>query len=163
MPLEPTFSNLTYTCEPESFSWTSGGIFANNRQEWKWNGFLHSVDDHPAVVIEELDEKQWYKHGQRHRAEHLGPAWSKGTPYWDAYYNSGVLHRVNGPAMINPHVEKWYQFNERHRADGPAVEHVNGTKEWWLSGRHFNKLDDWLTYNKTISDDMKLMIKITYG
>ena len=30
---------------------------------------------------------------------------------------------------------KWYQCDILHREEGPAVEYLDGSKEWWLSGK----------------------------
>ncbi len=29
----------------------------------------------------------------------------------------------------------WYRRGKLHREDGPAVEHADGTKEWYVSGK----------------------------
>ena len=31
---------------------------------------------------------------------------------------------------------RWYLNGQLHREDGPAVEYANGTKEWWVDGKH---------------------------
>jgi hypothetical protein len=35
----------------------------------------------------------------------------------------------------------WFMNDKLHREDGPAIEHVNGTKMWWLNGRAYSKED----------------------
>ncbi|NJO58776.1 MAG: hypothetical protein HC836_10640 [Richelia sp. RM2_1_2] len=42
----------------------------------------------------------------------------------------GVLHRIDGPAVIWPDGSKeWYKNGRLHRIDGPAIEWVIGTKD----------------------------------
>jgi Mor family transcriptional regulator len=34
----------------------------------------------------------------------------------------------------------WYNLNgQRHREDGPALEYADGTKEWYLNGKHLTE------------------------
>ena len=49
--------------------------------------------------------------------------------------SKGLLHRLDGPAMIFPDGSKFWILNgERHRENGPAVEWAGGSKEWWING-----------------------------
>ena len=56
---------------------------------------------------------------------------------------SEVLHRVDGPAVehTSPAVEhldgtkEWWLFGKRHRLDGPAVERVDGEKMWYVDDK----------------------------
>ena len=51
------------------------------------------------------------------------------------YLKSGVLHRVDGPALEYEDGSKEYWLNgERPRVDGPAVEDKDGSKYWYLNG-----------------------------
>jgi len=75
----------------------------------------------------------WYQNGILHRED--GPAIEQesGEKYW---YQNGILHRKNGPAIIYPDGGKyWYQYGSLHRDDGPAVEETReGFVEWWQDG-----------------------------
>jgi hypothetical protein len=52
------------------------------------------------------------------------------------YYNSGQLHKEDGPAIEKANGDKmWYQYGKLHRLDGPAIEYSNGNKEWWINGQ----------------------------
>jgi hypothetical protein len=47
----------------------------------------------------------------------------------------GELHRVDGPAIINPNgLREWYQNGEYHRDDGPAFEYHDGYTAWYQRG-----------------------------
>lgn len=47
-----------------------------------------------------------------------------------------ILHRVDGPAIINPNITmQWYLNGKRHRDDGPAVEWDAGDKHWYKNGK----------------------------
>jgi hypothetical protein len=64
------------------------------------------------------------------------------------YYSCGVLHRDDGPAVIEVYPDyngqerhrSWYRFGMLDRDDGPAViggRSANGQYEWWRAGvRH---------------------------
>lgn len=70
--------------------------------------------------------------GMLHRVD--GPAVVRpdGAKEW---FLNGRMHRVGGPAVeyANGYSE-WYENGERHRVGGPAVEGVGGLKEWWVNG-----------------------------
>lgn len=52
--------------------------------------------------------------------------------YWK---NSGVLHRIGGPAIEYPNGDKeWWVNGKLHREDGPAIEWSNGIKKWYRNG-----------------------------
>jgi len=40
-----------------------------------------------------------------------------------------------------------YQEDKLHCLDGPAVEHLNGTKEWYINGENFTEKE----FNKRIN------------
>ena len=52
----------------------------------------------------------------------------------------GMLHRLDGPAVIADGNTYWYAFGRLHREDGPAIEYSNGTKCWHLNG-YVHRLD----------------------
>ena len=56
------------------------------------------------------------------------------------WYQHGVLHRTDGPAVefFNGGKE-WYQNGLLHRTDGPAIECLDGSKGWWLEGKKYSK------------------------
>jgi hypothetical protein len=56
----------------------------------------------------------------------------------------------------------WWLNGKLHRVDGPAVEYVDGYKEWCLYGNYYT-FDDWLEANTYISEEEKLMLKLTHG
>ena len=51
------------------------------------------------------------------------------------YKLDGVLHRENGPAVIQSDGYKDWRLNgEFHRADGPAVMYSDGRRAWYVDG-----------------------------
>jgi len=59
----------------------------------------------------------------------IGPG---GTKHW---YLDGMLHRVDGPALVYPNGDEyWYLHTGLHREDGPAIEFSDGAKRWYLDG-----------------------------
>lgn len=168
MPLAPLkLSDLTYT-----FS-TSNEIL---REEWRDGETLHSVEDHPAVIISTLNsqeepvilENQWYAQGMRHRPEINGPAWikmdDKGEPLQYIYYNTGLIHRSDGPAFISNGVTKYYKHGELDRRDGPAVilETDKGTTyRWCMNGVTFDDIDHW-GLSTLVDDEIYTYLKLYY-
>ncbi len=74
---------------------------------------------------------KYYQNGLLHRLD--GPA-----IYCDSYkawYQNGQRHRLNGPAIEFDGHKAWYQNGKRHRLDGHAIEHANGQKEWFQNGQ----------------------------
>jgi hypothetical protein len=56
----------------------------------------------------------------------------------------GIIHRINGPAMISPSICQWVVNGKRHRQDGPALIFISnngliGRTEWWLNGSRYRK------------------------
>jgi hypothetical protein len=51
------------------------------------------------------------------------------------WMKNGLLHREDGPAVINSEGDQeWYINGKRHREDGPAIIAFNGKKqEWWIN------------------------------
>ena len=44
----------------------------------------------------------------------------------------------------------WYQNGIRHRTDGPAVEYPNGSKEYWINGETVSAFEMWSLYKVKI-------------
>jgi hypothetical protein len=85
---------------------------------------------------------------------------SLGDNFW---WLNGELHRVDGPAIERAHGTKWWCLNDKlHRVDGPAVEYASGRKSWYLNGNYY-EFDGWLEANTFISEEEKLMLRLTYG
>jgi hypothetical protein len=173
MPIAPnSINDLVCTTFSDGDIWENGPYSqltdsTRPRREWRWQGALHSIDDHPAIIYSDNGEQQWYAHGERHRPEHLGPAWIKITPSLQLYYSAGNLHRRGGPAMIYPSSEKWYQCNRLHRADGPAITRRRPNAfmheiEWWFNGNRFKDVDEWGKYNP-IDPSVFTLLKLEYG
>jgi hypothetical protein len=86
-----------------------------------------------------------------------------GTKRWRL--PNGKKHRVDGPAVEDVDGDKhWYLNGRRHRIDGPAVEFADGRKLWYLNNNYYYyRFDEWLVANNFISEEEKLMLKLTYG
>ena len=62
-----------------------------------------------------------------------GPVNVNGETHW---YQNGLLHREDGPAIEFPSgIKMWYRNGKGHRDDGPAIEYADGTKEWYRNGK----------------------------
>ena len=59
--------------------------------------------------------------------------------------------------------KKWYIDDDLtpHRTDGPAIEWADGDKEWWLYGKKYKSLDEFLD-KAPISYEEKIGLKLTY-
>jgi hypothetical protein len=87
--------------------------------------------------IDEIGAKRWVTNGRHHRTD--GPA---------IEYICGTKH--------------WYMDGLLHRTDGPAIEYSAGGRSWWLYGK-VRTFNEWLNLNPDLTDDEKLMMKLTHG
>lgn len=96
-----------------------------------FDGPLVHRDGEPAIILPD-GERCWVRFGLYHREG--GPAID--SPEGEIYLQHGVIHRTDGPAFLTSTKRAWMANEALHREDGgPAVEHVSGTKEWWVMGR----------------------------
>jgi hypothetical protein len=59
-----------------------------------------------------------------------------------SWYQKGMLHREDGPAIILEDGTKMWWFNgQLHREDGPAVEYSWGIKSWYLDGKKLTETE----------------------
>ena len=103
--------------------------------------------------------ERWFKDGMLHRED--GPAViDSGDEYW---YKDGKLHREDGPAVIHKDGTKfWYKNGVRHREDGPAVIYSEGSRYWYLRNHYLNgkeiKEEDYLKALNCPIDELPLYI-----
>jgi hypothetical protein len=118
------------------------------------------MDNEPILEINEHGTKRWWLNSVYHRED--GPAYERADGY-KGWWLNGIRHREYGPAIeYSDGSKSWYFNGIRHRDDGPAVEWSDGETEWCLNG-HGYPFDDWLEANNLISEEEKLMMKLTYG
>jgi hypothetical protein len=126
----------------------------------------------PVMTEDEYGVRRWKLSGELHRED--GPAiqWSNGYGHW---YLNGHRHRADGPAIEwtadsyqieAPKHKKlgnkfWYFHGGFHRTDGPAIEWDDGRREWYLNNV-FLKLEDWLDQTTGLTDEEKVMYKLTH-
>jgi len=100
---------------------------------YKYRGGPLGRETGPSVIYPD-GRKEWYQDGVRHRLD--GPAVeSAEVLIWILY---GEVHREGLPAIeaASGHKE-WIVHGKRHRLDGPAVIYANGSLGWWQNGlRH---------------------------
>ena len=82
--------------------------------------------------------EEWYRNGVLHRLD--GPAII--SYEYTAYYNDGKRHRLNGPAIMmqNPNQVEYFINGERHRLDGAAIICTNGYQSYFING-HCHRLN----------------------
>jgi hypothetical protein len=56
------------------------------------------------------------------------------APNIEIWTHNGLLHRVDGPAVVEGQHETWWLYGRKHRDDGPAVMRP-GAREWWSKGK----------------------------
>ncbi len=106
------------------------------------NGYLHSVDDLPAVKFKEnnkFTELFWYSEGKIHRDWGL-PAYesSSGELHW---YQKGDLHRLKGPAIFKSEKSyEWYKNGVRHREDDDGPAYLDEKCECWYKNGFLSRL-----------------------
>ena len=103
--------------------WTKLGVFEGLGYNPSW-GVLHRLGG-PAVEYADGSEEWWVEN---------------------------VLHRADGPAVINAHSTQWWYNDHRHREDGPALVYSNGDYTWWLNDRVLT-LEQYIKYNPSLKTD----------
>lgn len=114
---------------------------------------MHSIDNGDSI--------SWYNDSnQRHRVD--GPAiiWKDdGEQLW---YQHGVLHREDGPAIeFADGSKEWYFRGLMHRIGGPALEDIYGNDEWCLNGQCYTDIDEYCAA-AGISGKHKTMMLLKY-
>ena len=63
-----------------------------------------------------------------------------GEKVWYLIRKNGksILHRVNGPAIVDHEDKDYFQNGKRHRLDGPAIELWDGRKFWYYQDQEIN-------------------------
>lgn len=102
------------------------------------DGVLHRDNDQPAVVWDD-GSREWWVHGKRLRWNPTHPTEIRCNPVTKNYEIAGSRIWHNPEGLI-------------HRISDPAVIHVDGTKEWWVSGQRFR--EDGLPTVETAYGDM---------
>ncbi len=65
------------------------------------------------------------------------------------YIINNKYHREKGPAEIyynltnNEYQKRWYQNGLIHRLNGPAIENSDGTKEYLIESKYYSEKDYW--------------------
>ena len=90
-------------------------------------------------------------------AKYIVEVFKDKTEWYD--FESGELHRLDGPAVEYADGGKFYWINgKRHRLDGPAVEYADGLKRYYVDGKR-HRVDgpavEWVDGSKTYYVDDK--------
>jgi len=100
----------------------------------------------------------WFQNGLLHRID--GPAiiWFNGDKEW---CQNGKLHRMDGPAVeYADGTKKWYKNGKRHRTDGPAIEWENGEVQYWENGEQIPNPNTKEMTIKEISEQLGFNVKV---
>lgn len=90
---------------------------------WCWR-------DRPQDVV--------YKNVDNVKHRLYGPAYISEYYKVEEWYKDGKLHRVGAPARTHKD-SKWYFENGLlHRLDGPAVDQRGHPKEYWINGQKWS-------------------------
>ena len=83
------------------------------------------------------DAEEYRVNGVLHRLDGPAVIWSNGMQEW---WQNGMRHRTDGPAIIFASgEEQWYQNDKRHRIDGPAIKYIDS--EAWYKNDKLHRLD----------------------
>lgn len=99
----------------------------------------HRDNNLPAVIYNGGGEI-YYKEDEYHRTDG-GPAIDMG-PDDQAWYVEGKLHRLAGPAVINPKEISYYVDGKLHRLDGPAIK-TKTEERYFIDGEEFCYIDEY--------------------
>lgn len=75
------------------------------------------------------------------------------TKYW---FNNGVLHRDNGPAIESDLCLIWVNNGKIHRDNDPAVICSDGTCEYWQNGSKVTGINQYKTNNSVTKSANKI-------
>lgn len=85
-------------------------------------------------------------------------------PYVVCYVDNQVVHRRDGPAIIDRFGNKeWVINGERHRTDGPAVECADGTIYWYVYDQWHETIDEWGRTLDILNTEEFVLLKLRYG
>jgi hypothetical protein len=74
------------------------------------------------------------------------------------YFTNGVRDRANNmPAIVGPTIMKWFRAGVLHRDDGPAVVEPNGYREWWFHGVQYDRYAGVARVNVWITAYMEIL------
>jgi hypothetical protein len=116
-------------------------------RRWMCGTKLHR-EDGPAVEWPN-GYGHWYLNNERHRADGPAVEWK-----FDSYHTSAPAHGQGDNKF-------WFLHGQRHRSDGPAIEWDDGRREWYLDDI-FLELNEWLDKTTGLTDEEKVMYKLTH-
>jgi len=116
-------------------------VIGPGREEYFRLGRPHRDGGLPAVVVDKpggVKEHHYYLHGVPYRPLGL-PTYDDGAGYQEWRSADGLLHRLDGPAVIKGAVgeayeEHYYKDGKLHREDGPAIFRRDGGHEFYEKG-----------------------------
>lgn len=102
-----------------------------------------------AVETRNLIEVSWTQNDDNKMHRIGGPAFIRAYKHgsWDiAWFEDGLHHRIDGPAIMSKDLESWYFQGKSHRTDGPAFVHKshNGAflqRIWSQHGERYREGD----------------------
>ncbi len=119
--------------------------------------FFIKKNEETILYEETLLAQLVFKLGKKlHRLN--GPAIERadGTKEW---YQNGVLHREDGPAVENLYGKRWYKNGKLHRENGPAIE-SDRIKKWYYKDEELDLLiRDFVQFVNTYIKNEKNEIK----
>jgi hypothetical protein len=114
--------------------------YKNGDYEWWNNGVLNrnqdpNLGDYGPAKLKN-GTTYWIQNGNHHRNQDPnlgGPAIEidNGCKFWII---NGYFHCDHGPAIDTDHIKVWYNHGVIHRIDGPAVIKKDGTEYWVVDG-----------------------------
>lgn len=112
--------------------------------------------------IDRNDIKVYIKDCRLHREDGPARIWPNGREEW---YVHGMRHREGGPAYIETEecYKSWYHYGKRHRIDGPAIMDVDNRFEWWLCGKRYSKVDEYLKELAKGDEEHATLMKLEWG
>lgn len=119
--------------------------YANGKEEYRVKGVYCSPEAFTETFL--LPRKSSHEITENERKSFTGViVYPSGVSQW---FSNGKLHRVYGPAILNPENkefgEHWYQHGKLHCEDGPAIfdpSSTLGSKQYWLNGIFYLSEED---------------------
>ncbi len=125
---------------------TEPAIEMDYLKQWFIHGLRHRLNQ-PQIIKEDISNflPAYILYNQYNQIDYIGyyiygqlrcRKWKDGSIEW-SYHD--LVHRHDGPAVIESDYLAWYAYEQLHRLDGPAIMYRNDlitvTDEWYLHGK----------------------------
>jgi len=113
-------------------------------QKWYKNGKVHR-EDGPAIIWAD-GTQVWFKNNKAHREDGPAIIEPDGSQSWfleGKKYSKEefdvIRNKYTSHIKLTDGTQKWYKNGVLHREDGPAIIEPNGHQVWYFNGRKYSR------------------------